>query len=125
MTTQAGEILQYARDAMVSSGGAGSPAINWRGRRFKSKKALASALDIDVHDLDHEETRMKRCPECDSNHLYEYEDYIDTTTIGGGLIPKLGSGIFASAKVRPVVCAQCGFLKLYAAREAIEEAQRL
>ena len=88
---------------------------------LQSKKALASALDIDVHDLDHEETRMKRCPECDSNHVYEYEDYIDTTTIGWELIPKLGSGIFASAKVRPVVCAQCGFLKLYAAREAIEK----
>ncbi len=88
---------------------------------LQSKKALAAALDIDIHDLDYEETRMKRCPECDSNHVYEYDGYIDTNTIGGELLPKLRSGFFASAKVRPVVCSQCGFLRYYAAKEAIEK----
>ena len=88
---------------------------------LQSKKALAGALDIDTHDLDYEETRMKRCPECDSNQLYEYDGFIDTTTIGGGLLPELGSGMLESAKVRPMVCTECGFLKFYAAKEATEK----
>ena len=88
---------------------------------LQSKKALAAAFDVDIHDLDYEETRMKRCPECDSNQLYEYDGEVDTTTIGGEFLPKLGSGIFTSARVRPVLCAQCGFLKYFAAKEAIEK----
>ena len=44
MTTQAGEILQYARDAMVSSGGAG-PALWARCSALLTRQALEAALD--------------------------------------------------------------------------------
>lgn len=88
---------------------------------LQSKKALASALEIDIQDLDYEEIRMKTCPECSSKNVYRYNAVIDTTTISGELLPKLGSGMFTSAKVRPVVCAECGNLRLYVSKDAIEK----
>ena len=88
---------------------------------LQSKKALASALEIDIRDLDYEEIRMSTCPECDSKELYQYKDAIETTTISGDLLPNLGSGMFTSAKVRPVICANCGNLKLYVSKAAIEK----
>lgn len=88
---------------------------------LQSKKALASALQIDIQDLDYEEDCMKTCPECSSQNIYHYNDVIDTTTISGELLPKLGSGMFTSAKVRPVVCAECGNLRLYVSKDAIEK----
>lgn len=87
---------------------------------LQSKKALASALEIDIQDLDYEELRMNTCPECDSKDIYQYKDVIETTTISGDLLPNLGSGMFTSAKVRPVVCANCGNLKLYVSKAAIK-----
>ena len=42
---------------------------------LQSKKALAAALDIDTRDLDNEEIRMKPCPVCGSNEIYQYKDY--------------------------------------------------
>ena len=87
---------------------------------LRSKKALAAALDIDTSDLDYEEIAMKRCPDCDSTNRYAYTGHVDMTTIGGDLIPKLG-GILRSAKVRPVVCADCGLLAWYAGTEVIEK----
>ena len=87
---------------------------------LQSKKAIASALEIDIQDLDYEEIRMNTCPECDSKDVYQYKDVIETTTISGELLPNLGSGMFTSAKVRPVVCANCGNLKLYVSKAAIE-----
>ena len=88
---------------------------------LQSKKALASALEIDIRDLDCEEIRMKTCPECNSKEVYQYKDVVETTTISGELLPKLGSGLFTSATVRPVVCAECGNLRLFASRDAIEK----
>ena len=44
MTTQAGEILQYAREAMVSSGGVG-PALWARCSALLTRQALEAALD--------------------------------------------------------------------------------
>jgi transcriptional regulator with XRE-family HTH domain len=88
---------------------------------LQSKKALASALEIDIHELDYEEIRMSKCPECDSKEIYQYKDAIETTTISGELLPKLGSGMFTSAKVRPFICANCGNLKLYVSKAAIEK----
>jgi len=88
---------------------------------LQSRKALASALEIDIQDLDYEEIRMKTCPECSSQEVYQYKDAIETTQLSGDLLPKLGSGAFTSAKVRPVVCAECGFVRLYASKDAIEK----
>ena len=64
---------------------------------------------------------MKPCPECKSNNIFQYKGYIDTTTIGGELLPKLASGMFSSAKIRPVVCVDCGFLRFYASKAALEK----
>lgn len=91
---------------------------------LQSKKALASALEIDIQDLDYEEIRMKTCPECGSKEVYQYKDAIETTQLSGDLLPKLGSGAFTSAKVRPVVCAECGFVRLYASKDVIERMRK-
>lgn len=88
---------------------------------LQSKKALASAFEIDVRDLDYEEIRMKTCPECSSDEVFRYKDAIETTQLSGELLPKLGTGYFASAKVSPVVCGNCGYVRLYASAEALEK----
>lgn len=86
-----------------------------------SKKVLAAALELDIQDLNYEETmQMAPCPECKSEEVYQYKDYIDTTTIGGELLPKLASGMFSSAKIRPVVCSDCGFLRYFVSNEALD-----
>src|SRR5689334_3639621 len=68
---------------------------------LQSKKALAAALGIDTHDLDNEEIRMKPCPVCGSNEIYQYADYFsDPSASGGGkLLPGLGSFLWV-AKIR-------------------------
>lgn len=84
-----------------------------------SKKALASALDIDVQDLDYKEMPMKPCPECNSDKVYRYKEEIDAEGgHGPDLLPKLASGILKSAKFLPVVCAECGYLRFFASKEA-------
>ena len=62
---------------------------------------------------------MKNCPDCGSTEQFQSNSTIETTTISGDLLPKLGSGMFASAKVRPVVCGDCGYLRFYVADEAL------
>ena len=87
-----------------------------------SKKALASALELDIQDLNYcEEVQMIPCPECKSEEVYQYKDYIDTTTIGGELLPKLASNMFSPAKIRPVVCGNCGFLRYFVSTEALDK----
>ena len=86
---------------------------------LQSKKALATALDIAIQDLDHEETDMKPCPECQSENVYRYKETIDA--LGGhgpDLLPKLGNSLFKPAKFLPVVCGDCGYLRFFAAEEA-------
>lgn len=62
---------------------------------------------------------MKPCPECKSNNIYQYEKLIDSEgAYGPHLLPKLASGWFSSAKILPVVCAECGYIRLFAAKEA-------
>jgi transcriptional regulator with XRE-family HTH domain len=85
-----------------------------------SKKALASAFDIAIQDLDHEETQMKPCPECNSDKIYRYKEEIDAEGgHGPDLLPKLASGILKSAKFLPVVCAECGYVRFFASEEAM------
>ena len=62
---------------------------------------------------------MKPCPECKSDNIYQCKEPVDTTTIGGGLLPGLSSSIFYSAKALPVVCADCGYLRYFVAQEAL------
>ncbi len=88
---------------------------------LRSKSALASALDLDIQDLDDKEQKMSPCPECKSDHVYQYEDLIDTTTIGGELLPKLATGRLSSAKMRAVVCGDCGFLRYFVDDKALDK----
>ena len=86
---------------------------------LQSKKALAAALDIDTRDLDNEEIRMKPCPVCGSNEIYQYKNYFPSPggACGEELLPGLGSLLFA-AKICPSVCHGCGHVRLFASEEA-------
>jgi len=86
---------------------------------LQSKKSLASALEIDVQNLNHEEIKMKPCPVCSSNDVYQYNKEVDSTMISGELLPDLESGMFSSAKIRPVVCSSCGNVRFFADKDAL------
>ena len=81
---------------------------------------MAGALDLDLQDLDDKELRMSPCPECKSDEVYRYEDWVDGTTIGGELLPKLSSGMFSSAKMRPIVCGDCGHVRYFIDDNALQ-----
>jgi len=62
---------------------------------------------------------MKPCPECNSTNLYQYKEAVEAGgAYGPNLLPKLESRWFSSAKFLPVVCADCGFVRLYASKES-------
>jgi transcriptional regulator with XRE-family HTH domain len=88
---------------------------------LQSKKALASALDICVQDLDFEENLMKPCPICKSDEIYQYKEHFQYSGVGEELLPKLGSGKFGVAKICPFVCADCGHIRLMASSETREK----
>lgn len=88
---------------------------------LQSKKALASALDISVHDLDFEENLMKPCPVCNSDEIYQYKEYFQYSGVGEEFLPKLGSGMFGVAKICPFVCADCGYIRIMASSETREK----
>ena len=82
---------------------------------LQSKKALASAFEIDVHDLNYEEKAMKPCPECGSENVYKYKKTIGTNPeCLPDMLPKLGSGITFRADFVPVVCGDCGYIRYFA-----------
>ncbi len=85
---------------------------------LRSKRAVAAALDLDIEDLDDKEFTMSPCPECRSDDVYRYDGTVDTTTIGGELVPKLAPGRLSSAKLNCVVCGDCGFLRYYVDADA-------
>ena len=64
---------------------------------------------------------MTPCPECRSDEVYESTKVVDSTTIGGELLPGLAPGAFSSAKLRPVVCGNCGLLRFFLAAEALDK----
>ncbi len=61
---------------------------------------------------------MTPCPHCHSDRVFKSEKVVDTTTIGGELLPKLASSTFSSAKMRAVVCADCGLLRYFVEPDA-------
>ena len=85
---------------------------------LQSKKALASALEIDIRDLAYEEMQMNPCPECASNNIYQYARHTELAGAGGELLPKLGGSVFSVAKFLPVICLDCGYIRFFAAEEA-------
>ncbi len=87
---------------------------------LESKKSLASALDIDIQDLDFEENLMKPCPICNSDDIYQYQEYFQYSGVGEELLPNLGNGVFGVAKICPFVCGECGHTRLMASSETRE-----
>ena len=88
---------------------------------LQSRKALASALDISIQDLDFEENIMKPCPLCKSDDIYQYKEYFQYSGFGEELLPKLGKGMFGVATICPFVCGECGYIRLMASSEAREK----
>ncbi len=87
----------------------------------RSRRAIAAALDVEPHDLTAtKEHNMSPCPECRSSEVYACTELVDTTTIGGGLLPGLTKRKLSSARVRPVVCGSCGYLRYFVDPEALE-----
>ena len=88
---------------------------------LRSKRALASALEVNIQDLDDRGMNMTPCPQCRSDDVFESKHRVDTTTIGGELLPGLAPGAFSSAKMRAVVCGECGLLRYFVDDEALEK----
>ncbi len=61
---------------------------------------------------------MKPCPECGSNNVYRYKEYVAASGgYGPDLLPKLASSWLSAAKFLPVVCIDCGYVRFFAAKE--------
>ncbi len=86
---------------------------------LQTRKALAASLEIDIRDLDNEEIRMKPCPVCGSNEIYQYKDYFQSpgASMGETLLPGLGSSFVFAAKICPTVCHNCGYVRVFASEE--------
>ena len=86
---------------------------------LQTKKALAAALEIDTRDLDNEDLRMKPCPACGSNEIYQYKEYFQSpgSSMGETLLPGLGSSFVFAAKICPTVCQSCGHVRVFASEE--------
>lgn len=91
---------------------------------LQSIKALAAVLDIDVEGLGERKDPMKTCPECQSNRVFRYDGSVDSQLLNGNLLPGFHrSGLrsmFLPPKMTPVVCADCGFLRLFVEAKAIK-----
>jgi predicted nucleic-acid-binding Zn-ribbon protein len=61
--------------------------------------------------------KVKDCPECGGAHLYRSEEIRAGGDRGPNLLPGLG-GMFTFARCNLVVCADCGFTRLFAAPKA-------
>ena len=90
---------------------------------LQSKKAVAAAFDIDTRDLDNEEIRMKPCPVCGSNEIFQYKEYFQSpgASMGETLLPGLGSKFIFAAKICPTVCQGCGHVRIFASEESREK----
>ena len=86
---------------------------------LQSKKALASAFEIDIHDLDYEECAMKPCPECNSEEVYRFNKSIPSYGAGGPTLLPGGGILDAGGTILPVVCTECGYLRYYASKESL------
>ena len=70
---------------------------------------------------------MKPCPECNSNNVHRYKEYIDPLALAGSssiFLPKLTPNFFSSGsstKYLPVVCMDCGHVRFFASKEALNK----
>lgn len=63
------------------------------------------------------------CPECDSTDLYSHGGISARGGYGPDLLPGT-SGMFSNAKMRAVVCKNCGLVRYYAGTEALKRIGR-
>jgi transcriptional regulator with XRE-family HTH domain len=89
---------------------------------LQSRKALASALDVDIHDLNIEEMHMKSCTICKSENVYQYKESFEFNGLGAGLLPDLGKSVLGLAKNCLVICADCGYVTVF---ESIDTRKQL
>jgi len=90
---------------------------------LQSAKALAAVFDIDMQRLGEREDPMKTCPECQSNRIFRYDGSVDSQLLNGDLLPGLSHNnklvaMFKPPKMTPVVCADCGHLRLFVEAKA-------
>ncbi|HSH03458.1 MAG TPA: hypothetical protein VLL52_13130 [Anaerolineae bacterium] len=72
--------------------------------------------------LEKETNPSTTCPECQSTEIYRYKKLIDSAGGAGPiLLPKLNPNFLSEAKMIPVVCADCGYIRFYASLEATEK----
>jgi len=58
---------------------------------LQTKKGLASALGIDIRDLDFEENLVNTCPICKSSDIYQYKEYFNTAALARSFYPRWAS----------------------------------
>ena len=63
-------------------------------------------------------TSLGTCPECGGSNLYEHGDISAIGGYGPDLLPG-ASALLSPAKMRAVVCKQCGFIRFYAAQDTL------
>jgi len=66
----------------------------------------------------HDTPAQSTCPECHGDNLYAHGGVNARGGYGPDLLPG-ASGVFASAKMRSVVCRDCGLVRFYAGNEAL------
>lgn len=63
-------------------------------------------------------TTSKKCPECAGGNLFERGGVGTRGAYGPDLIPGT-SGVFGAARMKVVVCMDCGLARFYAAPETL------
>jgi len=58
------------------------------------------------------------CPDCSSTNLYVHCDVSAKGGYGPDLLPGT-SGVFVSAKMKAIVCKDCGLIRFYASQDAL------
>ena len=64
--------------------------------------------------------KLKPCPHCDSNEVYQRPDVKVAGSSGPDLLPGLGPW-YCGAAATVVVCHSCGLMRLFASAEAREK----
>ncbi len=68
--------------------------------------------------MTYREPTATTCPECKGTNLYAQSGINARGGYGPDLLPGAGS-LFSSAKMRSVVCHDCGLVRFYASDEAL------
>jgi transcriptional regulator with XRE-family HTH domain len=80
---------------------------------LRSVRALADALGLEVPDLEVANHELSPCPECRSEAVHRHAGTVDTSSIGGQLLPGLAPGRLSSARLDVVACADCGHVRFF------------